>query len=124
MDTHASGLASLYSKKFTAKVTAIRLRRYIPPGQQGEYDIFQQEPEESVVLTKSQSLYDAVILYYEGLRMVIKSGSFRLPAKTKCGLQSWSIGEEIVKHIKQVFINNFSIFLAFEMLMRLYLYKV
>ncbi|KAM7352229.1 glutamate receptor IIB [Cochliomyia hominivorax] len=101
LDTHLSGLETLYSKEFTARVAAIRLRTFIPAPTHNEVDVFENEEQETIVALRTQCIYDAVVMYFNALKQVFQSIHF-LESSTSCGRGYWRPGRDIVKEMKQL----------------------
>lgn len=101
MDTHLSGIDALYSKDFAVKLSAIRLRTFIPAQVHNEVDVFENLEQDMIVSIHTQCIYDAVVLYFNALQQVFESIHFLEP-NVGCGRGFWLPGRDIIKHMKLV----------------------
>ena len=101
LNTHLSGIEELYSKDFTARVSSMRLRPFVPAPVHNELDVFASEEQETIVSLHSQCIYDAVVLYFNALKQVFEGIEFLEP-RLRCGAGYWRPGREIVQQMKEV----------------------
>lgn len=109
LDTHLSGIDTLYSVEFSARVAAVRLRPFIPAPTHSEMDVFESEEQESIVSIRTQCIYDAVVMYFNALQQVFQSIQYLEPS-LRCGWGFWRPGKDIVKEMKQVYIDRVILF--------------
>lgn len=96
-----SGVDALYSKDFSARVAAIRLRTFMPAQIHNEVDVFENEEQDKIVSIRTQCVYDAVVMYFNALKQVFEAIHFLEPS-VRCGGGFWQPGQDIVKQMQLV----------------------